>query len=90
MITQAVIGWFFQGLNWALGLLPTWSLPSLTGWTSYIGDTRIWQWAAWANWYVPLDLAVAFLAVRLAAWTGMWTFEAVVWLLTKAHVLGGQ
>lgn len=89
MVTKLLLIPLIALANFVLGILPSWSLPGHGGWASAVSDSRIWQWVAWANYWVPLDLAVAFIGARLAVVAGMYVFEFITWVLTKAHVLGG-
>jgi len=72
-----------------LGLLPSWSVDT----SSAQAAVQAWDGfglLGWADHYLPVTEASVLLGVRLTLWAGMHVFELVVWLLTKAHVLGGS
>ena len=54
------------------------------------GDDRVWSYWQWANHYLPLDLALVLLTARFVLWGALHGIDAVVWIATKAHVLGGS
>lgn len=89
MIVEAIVRFFVNMASWVIDLFPNLTAPSMTGFADSVTDVRIWQWAAWANHYLPLDVAVVLLGVRLAWWGALQVFEAVVWLGSKMHILGG-
>lgn len=92
MIFDAIIGVVLSAFGWLVGLIPSAAsigLPDFNQFGAAVADSRIWQWVGWANWYMPVDLAVTILGARLAVWIVMHGFEFFTWLLTKIHVLGG-
>lgn len=93
MILLALFSWVVTVVSWVLSLIPSGSslgLPDTSSWVNAIADNRIWRYFGWANWYFPLDLAVALLAVRLAVWLALYGFEFATWALVKLHILGGD
>jgi hypothetical protein len=88
MITDAILSFFAGIVHSVLALLPNPSAPDIAGAVS--GLTSVWQWFGWANDYLPITEGVALVGILLTAWGGMMAFRAVVWALTKAHVLGGS
>jgi hypothetical protein len=88
VITDAVLHFFLGLAHTVLGLLPNPSPPSLSGLTGALAT--IFQYLGWANQFLPIDVALSLVAILLTAWLGMHGFRAVVWLATKAHILGGS
>lgn len=87
MITEAVVRIFLGLAQLVLGLAPNLEAPDLTGPMGVIAP--IWASFGWANHYLPVDLLVGFIGIRLAAVAISHVINATVWLLSKAHVLGG-
>lgn len=82
MIVEAVVGWVLAALNWLLGLLPTWTVPTwATGLSGALTDL---------GWF--LHLAAAWVDVGLLAtvagglaviWGVTWTASLAVWLYDR-------
>ena len=72
-----------------LGLLPSFGFDASSA-TAAVNGWTFFGYFGWVNHYMPLDLGLVLLGVRLTLWGAMHAVEAVVWLLTKAHVLGGS
>lgn len=94
MIVTALLTGFAAVVSAFTSLLPTWN-PSdsytITDWFSggFIGVT-FKQGMAWANGYVPVDQLFIILSLMLTLWLASLTYHAVVWALTKVHLLGGS
>ncbi len=77
-------------LTWLLSLIPDMSLPDMGEVNAAISDSRLWSYWAWGNHFVPLDLLLGLLTLRLAVWVGLAVVDVVNWALTKLHVAGGS
>jgi hypothetical protein len=91
VILNAIAQAFVGMVTWILGLIPSASavgLPDFSAYGAAIGDSRIWQWFGWANHFVPLDLVMLLLGVRLALWLVMYGVELVVWVIGKIPIIG--
>jgi hypothetical protein len=86
VITDTFFSWFTAQVHALLMTLPRFpaTLPSF----SFVGT--IWQYAGWANEYVPLDAAVSLFGFVLVAWGVLYGWKFAEWCLTKAHILGGS
>jgi hypothetical protein len=74
---------------WTLGLLPSWTVDT----SSASAAVQSWDgfgFFGWADHYLPVSEAVVLIGVRLTLWAAMHAVEGTLWLLTKAHVLGGS
>lgn len=89
MIPAAIINVLLGVVSWVLGQLPTVSLPNLSSLTSTIGSSGVFTYAAWMNWYFPVDTAVLLVGLRFGWMIGEATWKFVLWALTVTHVLGG-
>lgn len=89
MIVDAILSALVSAVEWVLGLLPSFSPPDLSAFTSAVSDFRITQYISWANHFLPITLVGTLIVLRLTVWGASYAFEGVVWLLVKAHVLGG-
>lgn len=87
MITDAIFAFFAHAFSGLLGLVPVPSAPDLG--PTVDATSGLWNDAAWLNNYLPVSEALAYALVILAAWVSNYFFRAVLWGLTKAHVLGG-
>lgn len=87
MITEAVVRVFLGLAQQVLSLGPNLAAPDLSGPMAAIAP--LWAGFGWANHYLPVDLAIGFLGIRLGALLVSHVVNATVWLLSKAHVLGG-
>lgn len=77
------------GLTTIQGVMPV--IPAVPDTSSYqSAAASVFQWAGWANWYVPVDQAVVAFGLVITLWVALYGFRFVVWMLTKAHILGGQ
>jgi fermentation-respiration switch protein FrsA (DUF1100 family) len=88
MITDAIFAFFATIASFVVGLLPSMNPPDISSHLSALGP--VLTWFGWANQYVPLDQVVIVLGIALGAWVTLNVFNGVVWVLTKAHILGGQ
>lgn len=88
MIIDAIFGLFAQALALVHDQLP--DVPSFdtSEHTGPVGS--LFQWAGWANWWVPVDHAVILLGLLLTAWAVMYALDFANWALTKLHLLGGN
>lgn len=77
MITQAILGFLFDTINFGLGLLPSGSPPSwitsASTYTGYLWDNaaNLGAWIPWglgatvvASWFASLTIAIAVRIVR--------------------------
>lgn len=88
MIVEAVITLVLLPFRAALALLPVIEPPDVDGLVATAAP--VWQLGGWVNNFVPLAEAVTLLGVMLTAFVAITTVRAVLWVLTKAHILGGQ
>lgn len=93
MLLQAIFDAFFALVQWGFDLvqaaMPV--IPTLPDTSSYqSAASSVYQWAGWANWYVPVDQAVIAFGLVISLWTVLYGFRFLVWVLTKMHILGGQ
>lgn len=90
MILERLFAAFVGVVSGILDLLPSFGLPPASSVNGVIGDSRVWQWLAWANHFLPISFATVLLSARLGLWAGLHLVDAVLWLATKVHVLGGS
>lgn len=91
MITDAIFGLFRTILSWLAALLPSWASLDLAGPVNdafaaigpYLG------WVPWVNHYAPLEEGLALLITLGTLWVASHLYHAVVWALSKLHLLGG-
>jgi len=88
MILDALFSLFRSAVETVLGWLPVLSPPVLTGMVASMAP--LWGYLAWANKYVPLIEAAGLIGVLGLAYVGIFVFKFSVWVLTKAHLLGGS
>jgi hypothetical protein len=69
-----------------LDLLPTWSVPDVSGLLA--GTQPVFEWIGWANYYVPIDAALVYIGVRYGLYLAFHTFYSIVWALQRARALG--
>lgn len=89
MIVEAIVNVFAAIVSGLLGLLPAWSLPDVSGMVDSISGGQLFHYAGWINQYVPLAEALTLIAAWMVVRVGVFAFQSIVWLLSKAHVLGG-
>jgi hypothetical protein len=88
VITDAIFSFFAGLLHVALGWLPDPSPPHISG---LVGDVAsMWRYLGWANQYVPLTEALAYVTIMVTVGGAMWVARAVLYFFTKIHVLGGS
>ncbi len=87
MITEALLGLIMFPFRAALALLPVVDPPDIDGLVS--GAAPLWQFGGWLNNFVPLAECVSLLGVLLVAFAAVTAVRAVLYVLTKAHILGG-
>ncbi len=80
-----VVMWPFRA---ALELLPVISPPDVSGMVA--STSGIWQYAGYVNNFVPASEAVTLLGILMTAFVAITAVRAVLWVLTKAHILGGS
>ncbi len=90
MIIAKLYGLFVTLLEGLLGLIPDMSLPSMDEVNAAIADSRLWAYWGWGNHYLPLDLVLALLTLRLTVWVGLAVVDLTNWSLTKLHIAGGS
>jgi hypothetical protein len=92
MVTAALLWLFRTVLDGLDVLLPSWSPPDISGTLATalgsIGD--VGEFVGGLNWYFPVRETVEAVVILFAAWTAGLLYRGVVWVLTKAHILGGQ
>ena len=90
MVVLSVLGLFEAIVNGLLGLIPTPVVPGLNAMaTTVVGDGWFGH-LGWANNYFPItDILTAFSLV-LGVWGVVWVVKAVLWVLGKFHVVGGD
>lgn len=70
-------------------LLPVWTpIEFPTGVSSEDMPWTSWAWLI--NHFFPLDTALTLAALLLTMWLAAHIYGAIVWALTKLHVLGGS
>lgn len=87
MIIKALISLFMVPFKAALSLMPTIEPPDVSA--LVVDIAPVWQYAGWANNYVPMAEAAQLFGVLLTAFAAVMVVRGVLWVLTKAHVLGG-
>lgn len=90
MIVLAIFRVVATVIGWLLGQFPTFTPPDLTSALTAIGDSRIWNYIAWANWYTPVDLALSLASIRVAFGVALFGWEFLSWVGTKLHIFGGS
>lgn len=92
MITDKLFEWFAAAIRWVLGVLPDWQFPDLAADVEslFVVIGPHGSFAAWFNLYVPLTEALALLGIGLVIWVAAHAYFALVWVLTKLHVMGGS
>jgi hypothetical protein len=88
MITQAILDFFAAMLGQVLDLLPTLDPPDLSAAGDSIG--AFLTPAAWLDQYLPLHECLGFIALLVVAYGLSFAFSGLLWVLTKAHILGGS
>lgn len=88
MITEAVLRFLGTIVMGVLSVLPDPVPPGLVGMVSAISP--LWEGLGWLNHYLPLGDAVLWLGVFLVVHLVIYGMDVGVWILTKAHVLGGS
>lgn len=88
LILDAIFSLFQSFVDGLTGLLPDVEPPDLQGYVASLSP--VWGAAGWLNKYVPLDHAAVALGLLVLMWFVLYGFRVGVWLLTKAHVLGGE
>lgn len=88
MITEAVLRFFGRLVLTVLSVLPDPAPPALAGMVGAVSP--VWDGLAWLNNFVPLGDAVLYLGVYLTVVVVSYGLDVAVWVLTKAHVLGGS
>lgn len=88
MIVEAIWDLLRSAVETVIGWLPDIAPPDLSGMVDAVAP--LWGYFGWANKYVPLVEVAAMLALLVAAYAVMFTFKLTVWVLTKAHILGGE
>ncbi len=88
MITKAIVALVVAPFRAALSLLPTIDPPDVSGLISAMAP--VFQLGGWVNNFVPLSEAVTLLGVMMTAFAAITVVRATLWVLTKAHILGGS
>jgi len=80
-------------LDLLFSLLPSWSPVDLSGFIAHLDFASVpfvGQGVQFFNNFVPLDQVVIILGLMITLWVASVAYKAAVWVLTKAHVLGGS
>jgi hypothetical protein len=81
-------------INTIGALLPSWSPVDFGAIaapiTSLFASQPLRDLLAWINFYVPLREGVSAALVLVGLYVGVLAYKTIVWVLTKAHVLGGS
>lgn len=88
MIVDALFSIFNSVVNTVLGWLPDIAPPDVSG--AIESMAPVWAFLGWANKYVPLVEAGAMIGLVAAVYMVMYLIRFTVWVLTKAHILGGS
>lgn len=88
MITEAILEFFRTVVQWVIDLMPDWGPPDLVGLLDSM--TVMFGYLAWANKYAPLAEVGAIVAALMLYKVTLYVIDFAVWVLTKAHVLGGE
>jgi hypothetical protein len=88
MITKLLLTIILAPFRAALALLPAIDPPDVAGLVSAMAP--VFQLGGWANNFVPLSEAVTLLGVMMTAFAAITVVRATLWVLTKAHILGGS
>ncbi len=88
MITKALIAIITAPFKAALSLLPEISPPDVDGLVGSMAP--VWQFFGWADNFLPLSDAVVIFGLLVVAFNAVFAIRGVLWVLTKAHILGGD
>jgi hypothetical protein len=88
MITKLLLSIILLPFRAALELLPAIDPPDVSGLVASMAP--VFQLGGWANNFVPLSEAVTLLGVMMTAFAAITVVRATLWVLTKAHILGGS
>lgn len=87
MITDALFGIFTAIVEALLGLLPDIDPPDLTGMVEALEP--MWEYLGWMNKYIPIVEIGGMIVVLVTVQVAMFFVNMTIWVLTKAHILGG-
>lgn len=87
MIWDVLMAILWPVARWAVELFPSFDPPDLTQWAGSLSP--LFQWFGWANRYLLLDLLITLGLIRLTLVPAAAVARAIVYMLTKVHVLGG-
>ncbi len=87
MITEAVIRGFLSLLSAVFSIGPDLDPPDFSGPMGLLAP--FWQAFGWANHYLPVDVAIICIGIRLLAQAATHLVTFAVWTLSKVHILGG-
>lgn len=87
MILDALFSMFEGVLDALLGVVPDPPAFVTEGWGA---AAQVFEYARWANQYVPLDQAVLAIGVLFTIWVAQYAVDLTEWVLTKLHLLGGS
>lgn len=89
MLINVVWGWLTTALAGIVSLFPSNAVPAALSYSNQTqGSGSVWEWLSWANQYLPLDAVLEAVGVMFTIWAAMWSANLIIWLLSKAHVLG--
>lgn len=88
MIVDALLSFFQSIIDGIVGLIPEIEPPDLSGMVAAMAP--VFEAVGWLNKYVPVDQAVIALGLMVTWWAVLYAIKFGIWVLTKAHVLGGE
>lgn len=74
-------------------LLPSWSPVDFVGMTSTVLGgipSGVTTWLRWTNYYLPASEAAIAVGVLLTLYVALHSYNAIVYVLVKLHILGGK
>lgn len=87
-LAEAVLGAFFGLAAGIMELAPDIAAPDISGMVG--GLSTFWEYFGWANNFVPLDQLVVIIGLVVTFYVALLVVRLSIWLLVKAHVLGGD
>lgn len=90
MVVDAILSIFMVAVEGLVSLFPTWSPGDVTGLFESTELAGLFGWIRWADWYLPMSDVLVILQALLVLVPAWYAYRLVVWVLTKAHILGGD